>query len=134
MPFTKIKQLENSKPYIEIQRANSDEALCFSDSGKAVWFNNPKHHGGFWCPTSLVRWFESHDAEIYGMSVMVPTWFLIKENNDINLANARLIATAPNMLDALNLIVTGFDSGRVEEVDIETARQIIVRATGTADE
>jgi hypothetical protein len=45
-------------------------------------------------------------------------------------ANARLIAASPDMLAALKLIVTNYDSGNYAAIDMPQARAAIAKAEG----
>lgn len=47
-------------------------------------------------------------------------------------ANARLIASAPDLLEALKRIVTNYDGGNYAAIDMPQARAAIARATGDA--
>ncbi|WP_070988463.1 hypothetical protein [Halofilum ochraceum] len=71
---------KKARSYVGVARAAEGDTYETSESGKAAYFDKPKHLGTFGCPVSLLRRLPpSEGNEHFGDSVGVPMWFL-KQN------------------------------------------------------
>lgn len=93
--------------------------------------DTPEERAGIYDPTGL--FLCHHDAEdAFGCGGSFFEGGFVDGSHDEMLATARLIASAPDLLAALQAFLSGADSGHVSiEVD-NAARAAISKATGAA--
>lgn len=87
-----------------------------------------KHTQGNWAVGAIHGGLIDIESYIGGVKLRVGQ--IIRTKDGIGEANARLIATAPDLLAALELIVQVYDQGHGIECVIGAGRTAIAKATG----